>query len=88
MSSVIQIPSEIEEQSKLQTLAYTSVVEALAERFHASPTLLKELNTGATFTAGAIISVPAVDPFMLPTRQGERHKSSGNNGARTASIEL
>jgi lipoprotein-anchoring transpeptidase ErfK/SrfK len=85
---VEQIPSEIEEQAKLQTLVYTSVVEALAERFHASPTLLKELNTGATFTAGATISVPAVDPFMLPTRQGERPKSSGNNGARTASIEL
>jgi lipoprotein-anchoring transpeptidase ErfK/SrfK len=85
---VAQIPSDIEEQAKLQTLAYTSVVEALAERFHASPALLKELNTGASFTAGATISVPAVDPFMLPTRQGERPKSSGNNGARTASIEL
>jgi lipoprotein-anchoring transpeptidase ErfK/SrfK len=85
---VEQIPSNMEEQAKLQTLAYTSIVEALAERFHASPTLLKELNTGATFTAGTTISVPAVDPFMLPTRQGARPKASGNSGVRAASIEL
>jgi lipoprotein-anchoring transpeptidase ErfK/SrfK len=85
---VEQIPSDMEEQAKLQTLAYTSIVEALAERFHASPTLLKELNTGATFTAGTTVSVPAVDPFMLPTRQGERPKASGNSGVRAASIEL
>ena len=85
---VEQIPSDMEEQAKLQTLAYTSIVEALAERFHASPTLLKELNTGATFTAGTTISVPAVDPFMLPTRQGERPKASGDSGVRAASIEL
>jgi lipoprotein-anchoring transpeptidase ErfK/SrfK len=84
---VDRLPTDMEEQAKLETLAYTSILEALAERFHASPALLKALNRGATFTAGTIISVPAVEPFMLPTRQGERPKGSVT-GTPVASIEL
>jgi len=82
------IPSDMEEQAKLETLAYTSIVEALAERFHASPALLKALNPDATFTAGNTISVPAVEPFMPPTRQGERPKGSDPTDAHAASLEL
>ena len=47
--------------SKLQALSYTSGLEALAEKFHASPVLLRQLNRGATFTAGERISVPNID---------------------------
>ena len=71
----------------LETLAYTSLVEALAERFHASPALLKALNPTVSFAAGATISVPNVEPFAFPTRQGER-PSIGNTSATAASIEL
>ena len=51
----------------LPALGYANVTEALGERFHASPTLLKRLNPGATFAAGETIKVPnvasaAVDP--------------------------
>jgi lipoprotein-anchoring transpeptidase ErfK/SrfK len=85
---VEQIPSDIEQQATLESLVYTSIVEALAERFHASPTLLDALNPRASFTAGTSISVPAVDPFVLPSRQGQRPKANGSSGVRAASIEL
>ena len=54
------IPSDLMAQSKLKALAYTSPLEALAEKFHASPRLLQRLNPGARFTAGQRISVPNV----------------------------
>lgn len=41
-------------------LGYENVVEALAEKFHASPRLLRELNPRKTFAAGTEIWVPAV----------------------------
>jgi lipoprotein-anchoring transpeptidase ErfK/SrfK len=58
------IPEDLVEQSKLDRLGYRDVLEALAEKFHASPALLKKLNAGATFTtAGKQIFVPNVMPF-------------------------
>ena len=84
---VEQIPSDTEQQATLESLAYTSIVEALAERFHASPALLKALNPTASFTAGSTITVPAVEPFLLPGRQGQRPRTSGNPVV-AASIEL
>src|SRR5688572_8655134 len=42
-----QIPSELPDQAKLKRLAYRNVLEALAERFHATPALLQRLNAGA-----------------------------------------
>lgn len=83
---VPEIPRDLEQQANLPALGYTSILEALAERFHASPQLLQQLNPGVSLTAGATISVPAVEPFALPTRKGERPK--GASGTRAASIEL
>ncbi|MDB6163070.1 MAG: murein L,D-transpeptidase [Xanthomonadaceae bacterium] len=54
------IPSDMMEKSKLSTLGFTSVREALGERFHASPALLSRLNPGKTFVAGDQILVPNV----------------------------
>ncbi len=84
---VDSIPTDLEQQASLDTLGYTSLVEALAERFHASPALVKSLNPTATFAVGSTISVPNVEPFALPSRQGERRKVAGTN-ATAASIEL
>ena len=61
-----EIPSDLVEQSRLTALAYRSPLEALAERFHATPALLQRLNTGATFSAGEEITVPNVDPMLVP----------------------
>jgi lipoprotein-anchoring transpeptidase ErfK/SrfK len=58
-----RIPNDLMAQSKLPALEYQSVLEAIAERFHASPALLRELNPGATFAAGSEIRVPAVTAF-------------------------
>jgi lipoprotein-anchoring transpeptidase ErfK/SrfK len=44
-----QIPSKMEAMKDLDRLAYTSPLEALAEKFHMSETLLKALNPGKSF---------------------------------------
>jgi lipoprotein-anchoring transpeptidase ErfK/SrfK len=51
------------QQAMLPTLAYGSAEEALAERFHTSPALLRQLNAGAAMLEGRAIRVPAVTPF-------------------------
>ena len=68
------IPSDLVEQSKLPALNYQSPLEAVAEKFHASPMLLQRLNPGAAFErAGQRLMVPNVavaDP--LAPAPGER----------------
>jgi lipoprotein-anchoring transpeptidase ErfK/SrfK len=61
------IPEDMMDKAALPALAYTSPLEALAERFHASPTLLATLNPGVDFArAGTRIVVPAVAADALP----------------------
>ena len=55
-----RIPEDMVEKSKLARLAYTSVLELLSERFHATPDFLKKLNPQARFAAGETIRVPNV----------------------------
>jgi lipoprotein-anchoring transpeptidase ErfK/SrfK len=62
-----QIPSDLVEQSKLPALNYQSTVEALAERFHTSPALLRRLNPEARFAADESIRVPDVTAFDSTT---------------------
>jgi len=55
------IPRELMAQSALPRLDYRNPLEAIAERAHASPGLLKRLNPGASFTrAGEQIQLPNV----------------------------
>lgn len=57
-----RIPEDMMEKSSLSALGYTSVLEALGEKFHASPALLQRLNPGKTFDqAGQDIVVPNVE---------------------------
>ena len=63
-----EMPRDLMESAKLQALAYTSPLEALAEKFHASPALLQTLNPGATWAGGETIKVPNVEPFEIPTK--------------------
>jgi len=60
------IPPDMMEQAKLPALGYTSIIEALGERFHASPALLKRLNPTAMFVAGEAIQVPNVANGVTP----------------------
>jgi lipoprotein-anchoring transpeptidase ErfK/SrfK len=63
------IPDDLVEQAKLKTLGYRSMLEMLAERFHATPALLQELNPGARFAPGEEIQVPNVEPMLIPVKQ-------------------
>jgi lipoprotein-anchoring transpeptidase ErfK/SrfK len=55
-----RVPVDMEEKAKLPALGYASALEALGEKFHSKPDLLKRLNPGAAFRAGEQIQVPAV----------------------------
>jgi lipoprotein-anchoring transpeptidase ErfK/SrfK len=69
---VESIPKELDQQGTLDVLAYTSPLEMLAERFHASPRLLQQLNTRVPFVEGSAITVPNVTPMVPPQTTGRR----------------
>jgi lipoprotein-anchoring transpeptidase ErfK/SrfK len=53
------IPTDLMEQAKLPALGYASPLEGLAEKFHASPELMRALNPGADLArAGQQLNVP------------------------------
>jgi lipoprotein-anchoring transpeptidase ErfK/SrfK len=54
------IPRDMMARSKLKHLGYTSRLEQIAEKFHASPALLKRLNPRLQLDAGDRIVVPNV----------------------------
>jgi lipoprotein-anchoring transpeptidase ErfK/SrfK len=56
----VKVPADPMDRAKLEYLGYEDVVEMLAERFHASPKLLRGLNRGVAFAAGATLRVPDV----------------------------
>lgn len=61
------IPSDLMEQSKLKALTYKTPLEALAEKFHASPALLQRLNPRARFDRGGVqLNVPNVAVVEKP----------------------
>jgi lipoprotein-anchoring transpeptidase ErfK/SrfK len=56
------LPPDMMARSKLDALGYSSSLEALGEKFHASPALLQQLNPGRDFgRAGEQLVVPAVE---------------------------
>jgi lipoprotein-anchoring transpeptidase ErfK/SrfK len=57
----VKVPSDMIEKSKLDHLGYASPLEMLAERYHASPQLLRDLNPGVDFSsAGVTVKLPNV----------------------------
>ena len=66
--TVSTIPEDMMEKAKLKRLDFTSVLEMIAERFHASPNLLQRLNPSARFTVGEEITVPNVN--VVPEAEG------------------
>ena len=66
---VPEIPKDLVEQAKLSALNYRDPLEAISEKFHANPRLLRVLNPNAMFTRGERILVPNVataDPLAPP----------------------
>ncbi len=66
------VPSDLMEQAALPALAYASLLEALAERFHATPDLLRRLNPDSAFREGNSVVVPNVEPMAMPAAAGSR----------------
>ena len=67
----VEVPDDMMAQSKQDALGFENVVEALGERFHASPALLRRLNPDSDFKAGTRIVVPNVAeaaPLAEPAR--------------------
>jgi lipoprotein-anchoring transpeptidase ErfK/SrfK len=80
----IERPStDMMEMAKLPALGYTSIVEALAERFHTTPQFLQQLNQSAQFAAGQQIQVPNVEPLVVPeTKEPAKEPAPKERGAR------
>jgi lipoprotein-anchoring transpeptidase ErfK/SrfK len=60
---VAAIPEDYSQKAALPSMAYTSVTEALAERFHMDEAYLKELNPGVDFTIPGT-TVKVVNPGL------------------------
>jgi lipoprotein-anchoring transpeptidase ErfK/SrfK len=60
------IPSDMMKKAALPALGYTSLIEAIAERFHSTPEFLKKLNPSALFAEGEEIQVPNVEAMVMP----------------------
>jgi lipoprotein-anchoring transpeptidase ErfK/SrfK len=73
---VERIPSDLMEQARLPALSYVSAAEALGEKFHAAPELLRALNPKTSFAPGEAIRVPNV---------GEEGGAAHPKGAKAAS---
>ena len=56
----VRIPADLMERAKLPWLGYETLTEALAEKFHSNPRLLRDLNPRKALNAGVEIWVPAV----------------------------
>ena len=65
----VKIPADIMERVNLERLGYENITEALAEKFHTSPKMLRDLNPGKRFVAGDEIMVPDVSaPSKAPIK--------------------
>ena len=67
----VEIPSGFMEKARLENLPYSSVEEAIAEKFHISPELLLELNPETPFIEGEMIVVPNVRKDLPVIRGGQ-----------------
>lgn len=82
------MPTDMMESSKLPALGYASVLEALGEKFHSSPALLRSLNPAAAWTAGEAIMVPDVEPFEPPAKTEKPAPTAKPAGGVKPSVEV
>ncbi len=85
------IPKDLMEQSKLKALTYRNPTEAIAEKFHVSPMLLRTLNPRSTFEhAGEQLTVPNVmvaeAPAPAPEPAPARGRGRGARGRGAAPV--
>lgn len=71
----VDIPSSVYEQAKLPCMCYVTVLEALDERYHTTPEVLRQLNPGKRLlhlSVGESLWVPNVEAFDPQSPQAER----------------
>jgi lipoprotein-anchoring transpeptidase ErfK/SrfK len=69
----VRIPSDMMARAELQHLGYQSAEEAIAERFHVAPSLLRQLNPHARYAAGDTLVVPDVPDLPDAQPRGKVH---------------
>lgn len=74
----VKIPADMMDRAALPRLGYESLEEALAERFHVSPKLLRDLNRGKKLEAGTEILVPDVQSAKAPAKAASLRLASGD----------
>jgi lipoprotein-anchoring transpeptidase ErfK/SrfK len=77
------VPEDMAEKAKLPALGYSNLLEALGERFHTSPALLKRLNPNATFAAGEDLQVPNIAAAIEPVGPPRGRQSDTSSPATT-----
>jgi lipoprotein-anchoring transpeptidase ErfK/SrfK len=83
-----KIPADWMEMAKLKSLDYTSPLEELGEKFHASPSLLKRLNPNAQFEAGEEIVVPNVLEVENSTQTQTQAQSQSKSKQQKNDIKI
>ena len=64
----VKIPADMMDRAQLPRLGYESLEEALAEKFHMSVKLLRDLNKGKRIQAGTEILVPDIATAKPPVK--------------------
>jgi lipoprotein-anchoring transpeptidase ErfK/SrfK len=85
------IPADMLEKSKLPGLPYHSLIEELGERFHSSPSLLKQLNPHAGFAEGEQIQVPnvnVIDEAAEPHPTSTHRRATARAGSGTGDVKV
>ena len=66
----VRIPPDMMERAQLKYLGYETPLEGIAEKFHASPRLLRDLNRGKAIETGVTMVVPNVASETNPGKAG------------------
>ncbi|MEM1040634.1 MAG: L,D-transpeptidase [Pseudomonadota bacterium] len=88
---VTRIPIDYARKAQMTSMAYTSVVEKLAEKFHVTEAALKALNPAAAFRPGETIQVPSVGApvqtkvhYLVADKEQKQVRAYDRNGKLVA----
>ena len=81
----VEIPADVHAQAELECMCYRSAIEKVAERYHAAPELIEQLNPGRaldSLMAGDSLRVPNVTADELAARDTTALADTGSKVAR------